>query len=126
MAAQQQPDDTSNLRYLEARHVRCPAGTLDNLRVCTEDDEHLGAIDGVLLDPVRRRLCYFVVKSPAMLLKRRYLVPADAPAIFEPESKLLRLEAQSNELEREAFEAAAVQPFSDEDVITAMFSRSAA
>jgi hypothetical protein len=116
----------TDLRYLEAEHVRCPEGTLADLSVCTRDDEALGAIDGVLVDPVARRLRYFVVESPARVLRRRYLLRADAPATFDRGARRLRVEADAGELEREGFDADAVPRFSDEDVVTAIFGSTAA
>jgi hypothetical protein len=128
MAAEQSSDEhhAEALRYLEAGNVRCPAGTLADLSVRTRDDEQLGAIDGVLLDPIRRRLRYFVVESPARLLRRRYLLCADAPARFECDGKLLRVDADADDLERQRFDERSIRRFSDDDVITAMFADPAA
>jgi hypothetical protein len=118
--------DADALRYLEAWNVRCPVGTLADLSVRTRDDEQLGAIDGVLVDPVRRRLRYFVVESSARLLRRRYLLCADQPARFECDGTLLRVDADAEELERERFDERSIRRFSDDDVITAMFGNTAA
>jgi hypothetical protein len=126
MPRQPKRGDVEHLRYLDAWNVRCPAGTLADLSVRTRDDEQLGAIDGVLVDPVQRRLRYFVVESPARLLRRRYLLCADAPARFECEGRLLRVEENSGDLQRERFDEDAVRRFSDDDMITAMFSNPAA
>src|SRR4051794_22081067 len=38
----------ADLRYLDAASVRIPAGFLSDFRVCTEDSQPLGNIDGVL------------------------------------------------------------------------------
>jgi hypothetical protein len=126
MATHHNGNDVENLRYLEALHVRCPAGTLADLSVCTRDDESLGDIDGVLVDPIERRLRYFVVHSPSRLIRRRYLVAADAPACFENGGRRLRVEANADDLEVERFDERAVRHFSDEDVLAAMFSTTAA
>ena len=118
--------DTTELRYLDAQHVRCPLGTLAGLEVRTADDETLGRLDGVLLDPAQRRLCFLVVQTPGLLRKRRYLLPVDAAPHVEGRDMILRVEAQAAEVAHERFDARAVRPFSEEDVVTAMFAPRAA
>jgi hypothetical protein len=118
--------DTTELRFLEARNVRYPSGTLADLTVRTCDDEKLGEIAGVLLDPTSRRVRYFVVETTTLLRRRRYLLPADTSLTVLDEDKLLRVDARAADLDREQFDAASVRRFSDEDAITAMFSSSAA
>ena len=123
-----EPDDTgeSDLRYLDAHHVRCPLGTLAGLEVRTADDEKLGRVDGVLLDPGQRCVRYFVVQTPGLLRRRRYLVPVDAAAHVEGREMILRIQARAEEVAPERFDARAVRPFSDEDAVTAMFATHAA
>lgn len=115
-----------DLRYLDAQHVHCPLGTLAGLEVRTVDDEKLGHVDGVLLDPAQRRVCFFVVQSPGLFRQRRYLVPVDAAPHVEGREMILRVEAHSAEVAPERFDARAVRPFSDEDAVTAMFATHAA
>ena len=112
----------SALRYLEADHVEGPVGKLGRLELCTVDDEKLGVLDGVLIDPAARRVRYFVVKSNGWLKRNRYLLPADDVAHVEAGHRILRIEAPAVALPREKFDAASVPAFSDEDVITAMFA----
>src|SRR4051812_1752055 len=45
---QARPD---TLRYLDADHVSHPSGTLAGVTVCSRDDQNLGAISGVLVEP---------------------------------------------------------------------------
>ena len=118
--------DTGDLRYLDAEHVRCPIGTLAGLEVRTADDETLGELDGVLLDPAQRRLRFLVVQAPGLLRKRRYLLPVDAAPHVEGKDMILRVEANAGEMAPERFDARAVRPFSDEDAVTAMFAPRAA
>ncbi len=117
---------TSELRYLDAQHVRCPIGTLAGLEVRTADDEPLGHLDGVLLHPAQRRVCFLVVQSPGLLRNRRYLVPVDAAPHVEGRNMILRVEAHADEVDPEPFDDRAVRPFSEEDVVTAMFANRAA
>jgi hypothetical protein len=120
--------DTETLRYLDADHVQHPAGgTFAGLTLCSDADEKIGAISGVLLEPASRRIRYFVVDRRTMLLGRRYLLAADTPAVLgagEAGDRNLRVIGSTDDLER--FDARLVLPFSDEDAITAIFARPAA
>lgn len=124
MANEHRLTGTSDLRYLEATHVEHPLGTLAGLSMCTQEDEKLGSLEGVLVEPASRRLRYFVVKRPEMLRRRRYLLAADTPASIEAGDRKLRVMAREEDLER--FDSRSVQNFSDDDVITAMFAHPAA
>ena len=68
------------LRYLDADQVKHPSGTLAGVQVCSSDDQALGAISGVLVEPASRRVRYFVVDRRVALLQRRYMLAADTPA----------------------------------------------
>jgi hypothetical protein len=116
--------ETAHLRYLDATHVRHSSGTFEGMTVCTEEDSKLGAVDGVLVDPATRRLRFFVVKTPALLRTRRFLLRADTPAILDENDGKLVVDAHAEDLER--FDPRSVQQFSDDDVITAIFSQPAA
>jgi hypothetical protein len=115
------PDD---LRYLDADHVEHPSGTFAGVTVCSRDDEKLGSISGVLVEPASRRVRYFVVDRRGALLPRRYMLSTDTPAVLEAGNQTLRILSNVDDLER--FDARQVEPFSDEDAITAMFSHPAA
>lgn len=75
-----------------------------------------------MIDPVERRLLYFVVESPVWLTRRRYLVSADMVRL-EPDHSLT-LDVRREELtEWEEFDTEEVRNFSEEDALTAMFAR---
>lgn len=117
--------NAENLRYLDADHVQHPSGgTFAGLTLCSDADETLGAISGVLVEPTSRRVRYFVVDRRTMLRGRRYLLAADTPAVLGDGDRKLRVLGSTDDLER--FDARLVQPFSDEDAITAIFARPAA
>ena len=119
---QPRPD---TLRYLDADHVSHPSGTLAGVTVCDPDDQSLGAISGVLVEPASRRVRYFVVeRSAALLPRRRYVLAADTPAVLEADDQKLRILSDVDDLER--FDARQVERFSEEDAITAMFAHPAA
>lgn len=112
--------DTEALRYLDAAHVVYPNGTLAGVQICTGNDERLGAIGGVLLEPLQRRVRYFVVERPAILKKRRYLVSADCPAILDCDNRTIQIDSDDELIER--FDVESVRHFSDEDVVDTIFS----
>lgn len=114
--------DTDSLRYLKADAVECPVGKLNGLSLFSQDDEAIGAIDGVLIDPSTRKLRYYVVDSARMFNRRRYLVPADSPAVVVPEDRALRVEMPFDRIERQRFDSRTVPQFSDDDLLTALFS----
>jgi hypothetical protein len=112
------------LRYLDADHVTHPSGTFAGLTVCGGDDENLGAISGVLVEPASRRVRYFIVERRVALLHRRYVLAADTPAVLEADDQKLRILGKVDDLER--FDARQVEPYSEEDAIVAMFAQPAA
>lgn len=116
--------DRQNLRYLDACCVQHPAGTLEGLDVCGQDAERLGEIVGVLVEPARRRVRYFVVERPAILRRKRYLLPADCLATLQSDDGTIYMEVDDQATER--FDVASVQRFSDDDVVDAVFASTAA
>ena len=115
--------DPASLRYLDATAVECPTGKLGGLSLFSQDHEPLGTIDGVLIDLATRRLRYYVVQAARVFNRRRYLVPADNPAVMLPEDRGLRVEAPSDSIVRTRFDSRSVPRFSDDDLLEAMFSR---
>jgi hypothetical protein len=115
-----------DLCYLDAQNVEIPAGKLADLEVCSRDDEKLGDVDGVLIEPSARRVRYFVVKSSGWFKTGRYLVPVEDLARVDCNQHVLRIETPASELPRQAFMPEAVRPFTDEDVVTVMFAPTAA
>lgn len=100
-------------------------GKLADLEVRTCDEEKLGNVDGVIIEPSARRVRYLVVKS-GRFRKGRYLLPVEHLPQLDQSSRALRLDEPAAQVEREAFDAESVRPFTDEDVITVMFAPTAA
>ena len=119
-------ETTADLRYLEADSVNCPTGSLADFSVVTADAEALGHVSGVLISPATRRCEYFVIESPGLFSRRRFLLPVDAGAVLEDDPKSLRLPVRKDELDLQAFTMNSVPEFSDDDLLTAMFTRDAA
>jgi hypothetical protein len=122
MSIEVNTESGQSLRYLDATDVECPVGRLEGLSLFSQDDEALGVIDGVLIDPITKQLRYFVVEAARLFNRRRYLVSADMPAVLLPEDRGLRLELPSESIERQRFDSRAVPRFSDDDLLAGMFS----
>jgi PRC-barrel domain len=113
------------LRYLDARKVQSPAGTLADLELCSRDNQNLGTVEGVIIEPARRRVRYFVVKRGGWLAKDRFLLPVESLACLESE-RVLRIDDSSAEVSRRAVDLGQIPRFSPEDVVTAIFAETAA
>ena len=113
-----------DLRYLDAGHVEHPSGTLEGLSVCTEQNEPIGCLDGVLIEPSTRRVRYFVVDTIRTARKdhERCVFAADGPVVLDLGGRTLRV---GGAVDMEPL-LDSVLPFSDEDVMTALFRSSAA
>ena len=116
--------DREALRYLDAGHVVHSNGTLAGVEICTEADESLGSVGGVLVEPACRRVRYFVVERASILAKRQYLVPADRLATLNVEDGVIHVDAHDNDMQR--FDPASVATFSDSDLIDTIFAPTAA
>jgi len=119
------PDATpSELCYLDAAHVDSPAGLLAGFDVVTASGQQLGSIAGVVIDAPARRARYLDVQSHG-LRRRHYLVQADHPAQVDSERKQLRL-LSADVPEADDLGSARFRPFSDDDLMAALFPSRAA
>ena len=101
-----------------------PFGTLASLALVSPTDENLGNVGGVLIDPLEREVCYFVVESRRLLKTHRYLLPLKP---FRIDSEALHIELESADLRQlPEVQSDSFRPFSDEDLIAALFSTRAA
>ena len=121
MKAEQQH---TTLRYLDAARVVHPMGTLAGVEVRTQKAERLGCIGGVLLEPARRKVRYFVVERLSFLRRLRYLVPADRGATLDAANGMIEIDLNHRTLRR--FDPASVPLFADDDLLDALFAPSAA
>lgn len=110
-----------DLRYLDAGHVEHPTGTLEGLKVCTDQNEKIGELDGVLIEPSTRRVRYFVVDTDNTP-RDRCVFSAEGPVVLDLRGRRLTV---GSTVDMEPLPGL-VQPFSDEDVMTALFRSSAA
>ena len=114
------------LRYLNAAQVDTPVGKLADLELVSPTDQALGHVSGVIIDPAEREVCYFVIESRRWLKTRQYLLPL-SQARMDAGRKALHLELEADDLHRLPEVQADTFPFfSDDDLISALFSPRAA
>jgi hypothetical protein len=119
------PDENTSLRYVDASRVDSPLGHLGSLDVRGADDQKIGRVAGVLIDPMQRRLRFFVV-STGRSSGREYLLPTDSPARMDPERNLLRVDVDPKDLAQcPEFSRSNTPDMSDDDMVAAMFARPA-
>ena len=116
----------SRLRFLNAEHVKTPAGHLSNTSIVDESDLTLGKLDGIIFDPIERQVRYFVIRSRRWLRVHRYLLAAE-PLHVDWERKFLRQIGKSGNVDQlPEVTPDTFSPYSDEDLVDALLSRDAA
>jgi hypothetical protein len=112
----------SALRYVAADRVDTPAGRLSGTTVVVSPSNGtLGTLDGIVVDPIGRKLRGYVVESRGWLSSRRYFVPP-VLARFDRDHGTLELGVDSEEvgrLDEVGFEE--FPPFSDDDLVAGLF-----
>jgi sporulation protein YlmC with PRC-barrel domain len=111
----------TRLRYIDASHVETSDQDLAGFDVITTAGKRLGEFVGLVVDPAERRIRYLVVQLKRLVGQRRLLVPMSA-ARLDVNHRALQVELE-NGADCPAFDAKAFRPFSDEDVVSAMFQR---
>lgn len=112
------------LRFMDASGVYGPAGELGHVEVRGHHDRKVGELDGVLIDPTERRVRFFVVETRGWLGARRYLLPADGLARICDDGRSLSMDVDVADLrDCPTFERGSVPPFSDDDLIDALFRK---
>jgi hypothetical protein len=115
-------DDT--LRYLTADRVLARTGCVGMAPVVGDGNRQLGRLEGVMVDPVGRRLHYLVVGSNGFMRQTHRLVPVDWPIQLDRQSGAIRLHADGRDLAGCAtVEPERLKPFGDDDVLDALFGR---
>jgi len=110
------------LRYLDADHVDTPAGRLEGAVLVSPANARLGTLEGVLVDPQRRQVRFYVVeRKRGLFWSRHYLVPLTATQL-DRDRHTLEVDVEADEIPQ----LAEVDPddlprFSDDDLLTALF-----
>jgi hypothetical protein len=116
--------NAADLRYIKADHLSTTtAGELQGTSVMGQADTTLGILAGALVDPVHRTVCYLVIESRNWLTKHSYLLPLGLTRLDQSRQALL-VDASAADLQEVQMDRFA--PFSEEDLIAAMFSPRAA
>ena len=111
----------SDLRYVAAERVDTPAGRLSGTMVVSPSNGMLGKLDGIVVDPIGRKLRGYVVESPGWLSSRRYLVPP-VLARFDRAHGTLELGVGGEDVKAfDEVDPKTFPPFSDDDLLSAMF-----
>jgi hypothetical protein len=116
----------SDLRYLDAERLDTSAGRLDDVLVVSPSHATLGKLDGVVVDPSRRQVRYYVFERAGWFSSRHYLLPL-GPARLLPDQRAVEVDLESDEIGKlEQVDPAALPRFSDEDLVSTMFRPRAA
>jgi hypothetical protein len=111
---------------MDASTVSSPVGTLSTLLLLSADGHIVGKVEGVIIEPAAGRVRYFVVQSNAWFGRRRYLLEADQLAQVERGRKALRLRVDFKDAIVHDLDTRHLRRFSDDDLITTLFSSQAA
>jgi sporulation protein YlmC with PRC-barrel domain len=114
---------SDHLRYLDADHVETPLPEFAAAEVVDRGGRKLGSVDGVVVDPSRRKAVYLVIRRGGLLGSRRELLPLEDIRV-EAAGRVLRVDSDAITLE--GFEARRYPAFSDDDLLTVMFADRAA
>ena len=119
-------DSSERLRYVGADQLETPVGRLAGASLVSPSDEKLGRLDGAVIDPVERHVCYYIIHSGGWFGGRRYLVPA-LPARLDAERRALQVDLEPDQLNNcSEWNRDSFPPYSDEDLLSAMFFSSRA
>jgi hypothetical protein len=115
-------DDGTPLRFVEARRLETSVGSLTDAVLVSPTNKTLGKLDGVVVNPRQRRVCYYVVKSGWGFRTHRHLLQA-APAALEAHRGVVRIDAEPEDLgDLSDIAPQSFPPFSDADLIDTIFS----
>jgi PRC-barrel domain len=111
--------DTSQLRFVDNSRLESPL--VEALHVRTQAGTSIGTFDGVIVDPVERRVRYLVVDR-GRVFHKRCLIPMPAARVDAAHHEL-RIDVDDTDTNAwERFDPVTFPTFSDDDLITAMFS----
>jgi hypothetical protein len=107
------------LRFVDNSQLESPL--VEPLDVRTQAGVKIGKFDGVIVDPAQRRVRYLVVDR-GVLFHKRCLIPMPSARV-DAQSHSLSIDVDAADSQQWArFDPVAFPRFSDDDLITAMFS----
>ena len=117
--------DRGRLCYLDAASVQGPFPTCDGVGVWNDEDGMIGRLDGIVLDPESRHVRYLVVAAGRTFRRHRYLLPFLDMRV-DVQHHAFCVDAHKSDLACcEKFEPGAFHAFSDDDLMAALFPKSA-
>jgi len=108
---------TSQLRFLDNSRLESPL--VEPLDVRTQTGAKIGTFDGVGVDAVERRVRYLVVDR-GRVFHKRCLIPMPAARVDAAHHEI-RIDVDDTDA-WERFDPVTFPTFSDDDLVTAMFS----
>ena len=109
------------LKYIEAQSVATPAGRLGQTMLISPTHATLGKLDGVLIDPLHRKVRYYVVEANGGRSSHHYLVPL-TPTQLDRDHDTLEVDVEPDEIERlTEVEPDRLPRFSEDDLMIALF-----
>ena len=90
-------DIDTTLRFVEASRLETSVGSLTDAVLISPSNKTLGKLDGVIIDPLQRRVCYYVVRSGWGFTSHRRLLEV-TPAALEPNGGVVRIDAEPEDL----------------------------
>jgi hypothetical protein len=116
----------SDLRYLDAERLDTSEGRLDDVLVVSPSHATLGKLDGVVVDPCRRQVRYYVLERAGWFSSRHYLLPLGTARLL-PDRRAVEVDLETDEIGKlEQVDPSDLPKFSDEDLVAAMFRPRAA
>jgi len=117
--------DRDRLCYLDAASVQGPFRTCQGVGVWNDEDGMIGRLDGIVFDPESRHVWYLVVAAGGTFRRHLYLLPFGDTRV-DVQHHAFRVDAHKSDLACcERFEPGAFHPFSDDDLMAALFPKSA-
>src|SRR5262245_31881354 len=110
---------TAQLRFVESCRRESPL--VEPLDVRTQAGTKIGTFAGVVVDPVERRVRYLVVDR-GRVFHKRCLIPMHAARVDAAHHELTIDVDDTDTNEWERFDPVTFPTFSDDDLVTAMFS----
>src|SRR5215831_9554137 len=108
------------LKYVAAHRIDTPAGRLGGAALVSPTHAQVGKLDGVLVDPLDRKIRYYVIES-GRVSPRHYLLPLTATRL-DREHCALEVDVEADEIQRlDEVEPDRLPRFDDNDLVAALW-----
>jgi PRC-barrel domain len=116
-------DASTSLRYLPAGSAEIAGSPCKDITIRAASGDAVGRLQGFIVDPIARRLRYFVVRTGGLLSKAR-LLPIETAGVDLGERTIDLLDDAENDHGRptQLFRPELFPRFSDDDLLATLFS----